>query len=312
VTILDDYQRVALTSADWASVQARYTVDVSSEHLADQRALVDRVRDSEVIVLMRERTPFPARVLEQLPSLKLLVTTGMANASIDLDVARARGVTVCGTRGSGTAVPELTIGMMIALMRNFAIEDAAIRAGGWQHTIGPGLAGSTLGVVGLGRLGTPVARLAQAFDMAVIAWSPNLTPERASEHGVRAVSKADLFAQSDVVSIHMPLSERSRGVVGAAELTLMKPSAYLVNTSRGPIVDEAALVAALRAGALAGAALDVYDQEPLPVDHPLRGLRNTLLLPHIGYVTTDGYRTYYEHVVEDILAWSAGQPVRLL
>lgn len=312
VTILDDYQRVALTSADWSSVQGRYTVDVIAEHLADEGELVDRVRDSEVIVLMRERTPFPARVLEQLPALRLLVTTGLANAAIDLGAARAHGVTVSGTRGSGTAVPELTIGMMIALMRNFAAEDAGMRIGGWQHTIGPGLAGATLGVVGLGRLGTPVARLAQAFDMAVIAWSPNLTPERADEQGVRAVSKAELFAESDVVSIHMPLSERSRGLIGAAELALMRPSSYLVNTSRGPIVDEAALVAALRTGALAGAALDVYDQEPLPSDHPLRSLRNTLLLPHIGYVTTDGYRIFYEHVVEDIVAWSAGQPIRVL
>jgi phosphoglycerate dehydrogenase-like enzyme len=182
---LDDYQRVALTSADWSSVHARFTVDVISEHLADERELLDRVRDSEVIVLMRERTPFPARVLDQLPALRLLVTTGMANASIDLPAARAHGVTVSGTRGSSTAVPELTIGMMIALMRNFAPEDAALRSGGWQHTVGPGLAGTTLGVVGLGRLGTPVARLAQAFDMAVVAWSPNLTPERAAEHGVR-------------------------------------------------------------------------------------------------------------------------------
>ena len=312
MTILDDYQRVALTSADWSAVQAHYAVDVVAEHLADEDEVLSRVRNSEVIVLMRERTPFPARLLSQLPNLRLLVTTGMANAAIDLDAARAQGVTVCGTGGSSTAVPELTLGMMIALMRNFAAEDASMRVGGWQHTIGPGLAGRTLGVVGLGRLGAPVARLAQAFGMSVIAWSANLTPERAREHGARAVSKAELFAQADVVTIHLPLSERSRGLIGAADLALMKPSAYLVNTSRGPIVDEAALIAALRTGAIAGAGLDVYDQEPLPVDHPLRSLRNTLLLPHIGYVTTDGYRTFYEQVVEDIVAWSAGQPVRPL
>jgi phosphoglycerate dehydrogenase-like enzyme len=312
VTVLDDYQQVALTSADWSAVTGRWTVDVVSEHIADQDALAQRLAGSEIVVAMRERTPFSEDLMRQLPALRLLVTTGMMNASIDLAAARQQSITVCGTRSTGNAMPELTIGMMIALTRNFAQEDAAMRAGGWQHTIGPGLQGSTLGIVGLGRLGVPVARLAQAFAMEVIAWSPHLTDERAAEHGVRAVSRHDLFALSDIVTIHMPLSDLSRGLVGTADLALMKPTAYLLNTSRGPIVDEAALVAALTEKRIAGAGLDVYDTEPLPVDHPLRSLRNTLLLPHIGYVTTDSYAVFYRDVVEDILAWSAGSPVRVL
>ncbi len=312
VTVLDDYQEVALTSADWSEVQAAHDVEVITDHIADEAALVRRLARSEIVVAMRERTRFPASVLEQLPALRLLITTGMANASIDLDAAARSGVTVCGTGGSGNAMPELTIGMMIALTRHFAQEDAAIRAGGWQHTIGPGLSGATLGIVGLGRLGVPVAKLAQAFDMTVQAWSPNLTAARAEPHGVRAVSKAELFSTSDVITIHMPLSAASRGLIGAADLALMKRSAFLVNTSRGPIVDEAALLDALAAGRIAGAGLDVYDVEPLPADHPLRSSTNTLLLPHIGYVTSDNYRTFYGHAVEDIVAFDAGAPVRVL
>lgn len=312
ITVLDDYQQVALRSADWSAVRQRFTVDVVHERLADERAVISRLAESAVVVAMRERTAFPASVLTALPTLRLLVTTGMRNAAIDLPAATSRGITVCGTSGSGNSVPELTIGMMIALTRNIVAEDAAVRAGRWQQHIGPGLAGSTLGVVGLGRLGVPVARLAQAFGMQAIAWSPNLTEERAAQHGVRAVSKAELFAESDIVTIHMPLSERSRGLVGAAEFATMKPSAYLINTSRGPIVDEGALGQALRDRRIAGAGLDVYDVEPLPADHPLLSAPNTLLLPHIGYVTTDGYRTWFAQVVEDILAWSDGRPVRVL
>jgi phosphoglycerate dehydrogenase-like enzyme len=274
--------------------------------------LVRRLHGSAIIVAMRERTPFPAAVFDALPNLRLLVTTGMNNAAIDLAAAAAHGVTVCGTTGSGNAMPELTIGLIIALTRNFAAEDASVRAGGWQRAIGPGLQGSTLGVLGLGRLGVPVAKLAQAFDMDVIAWSPNLTQDRAGEHGVRAVSKAELFTEADVLTVHLPLSDRSRGLVGASDLALMKSTAYLVNTSRGPIVDEDALVTALRERRIAGAGLDVYDTEPLPVDHPLRSLPNTLLLPHIGYVTTDAYQHWFTQVVEDITAWTAGDPVRVL
>jgi phosphoglycerate dehydrogenase-like enzyme len=312
VTVLDDYQSVALASADWSDVLASHRVEVITEHIADESALVCRLAHSEIVVAMRERTPFPAQVLAKLPALQLLVTTGMVNASIDLDAAARQGIVVCGSSGSGNAMPELTIGMMIALMRNFAQEDAAIRAGGWQHTIGPGLSGSTLGIVGLGRLGVPVATLAKAFEMTVIAWSPNLTQARAEPHGVRAVDTHELFSTADVISIHMPLSEASRGLISGADLALMKPSAYLINTSRGPIVDEAALVDVLRAERIAGAGLDVYDVEPLPVDHPLRSLRNTLLLPHIGYVTSGNYRSFFRHVVEDIVAFTAGTPIRVL
>ena len=312
VTILDDYQSVALGYADWSPVAERFEIEVLSEHLADVDELTDALAQTSVIVAMRERTPFPASTLARLPRLELLVTTGMTNASIDLEAAASAGVTVCGTGYAGNAMPELTIGMIIALLRNFAAEDAAVRAGRWQHTVGVGLAGRTLGVLGLGRLGAPVAALAQAFGMDVIAWSPNLTAERAHEHGARAVSKQELFAQSDVVTIHMPLSDRSRGIVGAAELALMRPSAYLINTSRGPIVDEGALVDALAAGRIAGAGLDVYDTEPLPAGHPLRTMPRTLLLPHIGYVTGDAYEVFYRDAVADIVAWADGGPIRVL
>jgi phosphoglycerate dehydrogenase-like enzyme len=312
VTILDDYQDVARSCADWSAVLERYTVEVITEPIGDVDVLVEQLAGSEVVVAMRERTPFPDSVLRRLPGLRLLVTTGMKNAAIDLEAARARGVTVCGTGGTGNAVPELTFGLIIALSRNFVQEDAAVRAGGWQHTIGPGLAGTTLGIIGLGRLGVPVAELGHAFGMTVTAWSPNLTQQRAEPHGVRAVGKEQLFAEADVITIHMPLSPASRGIVGADDLARMKPTAYLINTSRGPLVDEDALVAALRARRIAGAGLDVYDTEPLPVDHPLRSLPNTLLLPHIGYVTTDNYRAWYGEVVDDIVAWTDGAPVRVL
>lgn len=312
VTILDDYQNVALRSADWSPLQGRADVSTITEHIADVDGLVAALASSEIVVAMRERTPFDAATLARLPRLKLLVTTGMRNASIDVDAAHDHGITVCGTEGGGSAVPELTMGMIIALTRHFADEDAAVRAGGWQHTIGPSLSGKTLGVLGLGRLGVPVARLAQAFGMSVIAWSPNLNAERASEHGARAVSKQELFELSDIVTIHMPLSQRSTAIVGENELRWLGASGYLVNTSRGPIVDEAALVDALNHGTIAGAGLDVYDQEPLPVDHPLRTARNTLLLPHIGYVTTDTYERFFTQVVEDIVAYVDGAPVRTL
>ncbi|WP_344755711.1 D-2-hydroxyacid dehydrogenase family protein [Gryllotalpicola koreensis] len=311
MTILDDYQQVALSSADWSAVAQRFELDVVHEHL-ETDAAAERLAHSAVVVAMRERTTFPAELFERLPELRLLVTTGMKNAAIDLDAAAARGIAVSGARGGGNSVAELTIGMMIALTRHFAEEDAAIRAGRWQHTIGPGLQGLTLGVLGLGRLGGPVADLANAFGMRVIAWDRSITSERAARHGATVVDRDALFAESDVLTVHMPLSESSRGLVGVRELGLMKPTAYLVNTSRGPIVDEAALLDALTAGRLAGAALDVYDVEPLPAGHPLRSAPNTLLLPHLGYVTTDQYARFYADVVEDILAWDDGAPVRLL
>ncbi|UFS60537.1 D-2-hydroxyacid dehydrogenase family protein [Subtercola endophyticus] len=314
VTILDDYQGVALTSADWSAVLANHDVDVVREHISDPDTLVDRLGHSAVVVAMRERTPFDAALLRRLPALRLLVTTGIANASIDVAAANELGIVVSGTGGVSTAVPELTLGMMIALTRNIAAEDRSMREGGWQHTIGPGISGRTLGIVGLGKQGVPVARLAQAFGMSVIAWSPNLTQQRADDalEGVRAVSKQQLFSTADVITVHMPLSERSRGLVGAADLAHMRATAYFVNTSRGPLVEEDALVEALRSRAIAGAALDVYDIEPLPVDHPLRSLPNTLLLPHLGYVSTDSYAVFYADAVADILAFEAGAPVRVL
>jgi phosphoglycerate dehydrogenase-like enzyme len=312
VTILDDYQQVALGYADWTPVTERFTVDVVPEHIGDSDDLIARLAGSEVVVAMRERTAFPASILERLPGLKLLITTGMNNASIDVAAAERLGIVVSGTGGAGNAMPELTLGMILAITRHLAAEDAAVRRGEWQHTVGIGLAGRTLGVVGLGRLGIPAAKLAQAFGMRVIAWSPHLTAERAAEHGVVAVSRQELFATSDVVTIHMPLSDRSRGLIGADDLARMKPTAYLVNNSRGPIVDEPALVAALRTRRIAGAALDVYDVEPLPVDHILRTLPNTLLLPHIGYVIAEAYEVFYADAVDDIVAYLAGDPVRVL
>lgn len=312
LTVLDDYQRVALQFADWSQVAEHYRIEVLTQHL-DGDPLLERLSDSEVVVAMRERTPFPAKVLERLPRLRLLVTTGMANASIDLAAARGSGITVCGTEsGSATAVPELVFGMMVALLRHFPAEHEAMRSGGWQHTVGGGLAGHALGIVGLGRLGARVAQLAQVFHMDVCAWSPHLDTERARYLGVRAVDKHDLFARSDVVTLHARLTPESRGLVGTQELGWMRPSSFLINTSRGPLVDEGALVGALVAGKIAGVGLDVYDVEPLPPDHVLRRTPNVLLLPHIGYVTADGYRTYYSNVVEDVLAHLAGAPVRVL
>lgn len=311
LTVLDDYQQIALRSADWSALGAAFDLDVVAEHLEGEE-LLERIRTSEVIVAMRERTAFPAELIERLPELRLLVTTGMKNASIDLEAARRNGVLVAGTGSAGNSVVELTIGMMIAVTRNFVEEDASIRSGGWQHTIGPGLAGRTLGVLGLGRLGVPVARLAQAFGMRVIAWSRSLTPERAAEHGVTAVSREELFSRPDILTIHLPLTPATRGIVGREELGLMREDAYLINTSRGPIVDETALLDALNAGGIAGAALDVYDREPLPTGHRLRSAPHTLLLPHIGYVSSDNYRAFYGDAVDDVRAYLAGSPVRLL
>jgi phosphoglycerate dehydrogenase-like enzyme len=272
----------------------------------------DLLAGFEVIVAMRERTPFTAERLASLPDLKLLVTTGMANAAIDLDAARELGITVCGTGSLPSPTAELTWGLIIALQRNLLEEDLRIREGGWQRTIGPELAGHTLGIVGLGRLGQRVARIAQAFEMEVIAWSENLTAETAASAGVEAVGFEDLLERSDVLTIHTRLSDRTRGLISKRELGLMKPTAILVNTSRGPIVDEKALLAALRNGTIAGAALDVYAKEPLPPDHELREAPRTLLSPHLGYVTTGTYEIFYREAVEDIAAWMRGEPIRVL
>lgn len=312
VAVLDDYQQVALTSADWSPLDGRAAITVFAGHLADPAALVRRLAPFEVVVAMRERTPFPAEVLRQLPALRLLVTTGMANAAIDVAEAARRGVLVCGTGGSGAGTAELTWALIMALVRSIPAEDAGVRAGGWQHTVGRELAGRTLGLLGLGRIGARVAGYARAFGMDVIAWSQHLTADRARDCGAALAGKPELFARAGVVSIHLRLSGRTTGLVGAEELALLGPDGYLVNTSRGPIVDEAALVAALRGNVIAGAALDVFGTEPLPAGHPLRSLPNTVLTPHLGYVTEEGYAVFYGEAVADIVAWLDGSPVRLL
>lgn len=310
IAILDDYQNVALELADWDSLNAE--VRVFTEHIADPDELVRRLAGFDVVVAMRERTPFPESVLSRLPDLRLLVTTGQRNASIDVEAARRHGILVCGTGYLPHPTVELTWALILAACRHLPTELRAMREGGWQSTLGVGLRGRTLGVLGLGRLGSQVAKIGQAFGMRTIAWSHNLTPARAAEHGVTAVSKDELLASSDVLTVHLVLSERTRGLLGAAELAAMKPTALLVNTSRGPIVDTDALVRALRDGVIAGAALDVYDEEPLPADHPLRSLPNAVLTPHIGFVTRDTYEVFYRDAVADIAAFRKGEPVRVL
>ena len=311
VAILDDYQAVALRLADWGSLPA--DVEVFRDHVADEAGVAARLADFDVVVAMRERTPFTRSLLARLPRLRLLVTTGMRNASIDLRAAAERGIRVCGTAGLPSPTAELTWALILALVRHVPREDRATRDGRWQETLGTTLSGKTLGVLGLGQLGSRVARVGRAFEMDVLAWSQNLTAERAAAAGATlAGDKDEVLARADVVTIHLVLSERTRGLLGARELALMRPTAYLVNTSRGPIVDEPALIAALRAGTIAGAGLDVYDEEPLPPDHPLRRLPNTVITPHLGYVTEETYRIFYPQAVEDVRAFLAGAPVRVL
>jgi phosphoglycerate dehydrogenase-like enzyme len=324
VAILDDYQQVSLASADWSPVRSLAEIDVFAQHIARTEALVSALEPYDVIVAMRERTYFDASRLGQLPRLRLLVTTGMSNVSIDLSAAAENGVTVCGTGGIGTSTAELTWGLILALTRHIPEEDRRMKisgrsggaalgtSGGWQQTVGTGLDGKRLGVVGLGHQGQRVAGIGRAFGMKVVAWSQNLDPEVAKKAHTKAVSKEELFASSDVVTVHYKLSPRSEGLVGEAELALMKPSAYLVNTSRGPLVDSAALLAALRSGSIAGAALDVYDIEPLPLSHPLRSAPNVVLTPHLGYVTDEAYQVFYGDAAEDIVAFAKGSPVRVL
>jgi phosphoglycerate dehydrogenase-like enzyme len=309
VTLLDDYQDVALAAGPWGQLDAE--VVARREQLQGDE-LVAALAGSEVVVAMRERTAFDRALLERLPDLRLLVTTGMANAAIDLDAARDRGVLVCGTRSRQEAPAELTWALVLAVTRWLAYEDAAVRAGGWQTTIGPELSGRTLGVLGLGRLGSRVAGYGKAFGMKVLGWSANLDPKHARELGVEPVALDDLLTRADVVTIHLRLSDRTRGLLGARELALIGPEGYLVNTSRGPIVQEPALIDALRSGGIAGAGLDVFDVEPLPADHPLRSAPRTVLSPHLGYVSTGTYRTFFADAVEDVAAWLAGSPVRVL
>ena len=312
VAVLDDYQSVAESMADWSQLPPGAEVAFFSDHLTDESALAERLGGFDVVVGMRERTPFPRSLLERLPKLRLLVTTGRRNASFDIAAATELGVAVCGTDGAGEGPTELTWGLIIGLLRQIPLEDRRSREGRWGTTVGVGLKGKTIGLLGLGHIGSLMARVANAFDLNVIAWSQNLTADRARECGATLVDQDTLFRDSDIVSIHVVLSQRTRGLVGARELGLMKPTAYLVNISRGPIVDEAALVDVLQRKAIAGAALDTFDVEPLPEDHPLLRLDNTLICPHLGYVTDDSYRAMYAGAVEDIRAFASGEPVRVI
>jgi phosphoglycerate dehydrogenase-like enzyme len=310
VAVLDDYQRVAASMADWKGLDG--DVVYFADHVADPDALVRRLAGFDVVVAMRERTAFPKSVLDRLPDLRLLVTTGPFNASIDVDAARELGVTVCGTGGALFNTVEMTWALILAVARGLPAEDALLRAGGWQRGVGRTLHGSTLSVLGLGNLGSFVAQLGLAFGMTVIAWSTNLSEERCHQVGVARVERDELFTRADVLTIHLKLSERTHQLVGARELGLMRPSAVLINTSRGPIVDELALADALSRGDLGGAGLDTFTTEPLPLDHPLRRAPNTVLSPHLGYVTDDCYRIFYGDAVEDIAAWQGGNPVRAI
>jgi phosphoglycerate dehydrogenase-like enzyme len=312
LSILDDYQDVALSMADWSPLDGRVEIAVERKPFPDEDAAAKALAESEIVCAMRERTPFPKSLIERLPRLRLLVTTGMRNAAIDLAAARERGVLVCGTEGGGTDTAELAWGLILGAARHIAEEHGAMRDGLWQTRIGRRLEGKTLGLLGLGRLGGKVARIGLAFDMKAIAWSRNLTAERAEKLGVARVEKDELFRRADVLSVHLVLSPRTRGLVGRGEIAMMKRDAILVNTSRGPIVDVAAVVEALQAGRLGYACFDVYDREPLPPEDPLRRVPRVLLTPHVGYVTEENYRISYPQVVEDVVAFLDGKPVRVL
>jgi phosphoglycerate dehydrogenase-like enzyme len=303
VAILDDYQNVALSMADWSQVAARAEITVFNDHLADQDAVVERLAPFDVVCVMRERTPLSRNVIERLPRLKMIASTGPFNAAVDVAAAKERGIYVSTTGGYVESTVELTWALILASARRIVDEAASVRGGGWQTSVGPQLGGTVLGLLGLGRIGSRVARVGKAFGMDIIAWSANLTPEAAEQGGATYVSKDELFSRADVLTIHLVLSERSRGLVGSAELALMKPTALLVNTSRGPIVDESALVDALRSHRIAGAGLDVFDVEPLPDRHPLRELDNVVATPHIGYVAEQVYRVFYGESATNIANW---------
>ncbi len=312
LAILDDYQNVALTMADWDGLRPSLEIQTFRDTFASEDAAAAGLGDFEIVVAMRERTAFRRSLLERLPKLKLLVTTGMVNASIDIKAAAARGIVVSGTSSLRHPTAELTWGLMLALARNITREDAGMRRGAWQTTVGVGLHGKVLGILGLGKLGSQVATFGKAFLMEVIAWSENLTVEHANSLGVQRVEKQELFRRADFLTIHTVLSKRTRGIVGPEEFAAMKSTAYLINTSRGPIVEERALLAALETRKIAGAALDVYDQEPLPANHPLRRLENVILTPHLGYVTEENYRVFYGEAAENVRAYLAGNPIRVL
>ena len=311
--ILDDYFNLSLSSADWSKVTDRIDITVFNQPFAGSEAAAGALKDFEIICAMRERTPFPRALFAALPKLKLLITSGMRNAAIDMEAAKNHNVVLCGTQFARDPTAPLTMGLILELTRNIGRENARMHEGQpWQKFVGHEIEGRTLGVIGLGKLGSKVAGLAKAFGMNVIAWSPNLTPERCKEVGVTYATKEELFKTADVITIHVVLGQRSRGLVGAADLARMKPTAYLVNTARGPIVDEAALLETLRERKIAGAALDVFSVEPLPVDHPFRKLDNMVLTPHLGYATEEGFRNHYGQMVEGVDAWFKGEPLRRL
>jgi D-3-phosphoglycerate dehydrogenase len=311
--ILDDYQNVALSFADWSRVAKDVEIKVFDKPFASQDEAIKALQGFAIIVGMRERTPFPRKVIEALPDLKLLITTGARNNSFDVKACGERGITVCGTGVAGSPTTGIAFGLILELTRRIGFENARLKAGApWQVTIGRDLEGLTLGILGLGKLGQRSATVGKAFGMKTIAWSQNLTAEKAQAAGAELVSKEDLFRSADVVTIHLVLSDRSRGLVGAKELGLMKKTAYLINTSRGPIVDEKALIAALQSKSVAGAGLDVFDVEPLPLDHPFRKMDNAVITPHLGYVSEQNYRKYFPDIVEDIRAWLDGKPVRVI
>jgi D-3-phosphoglycerate dehydrogenase len=311
--ILDDYQNVAKSVADWSGIEREVQFRVFDEAFGGPDKVIAALKDCAVVCLMRERTPFGADIVNALPNLKLIVTSGMRNAAIDVGAAAARNVPVCGTESLATPTAELTFGLILELTRHIGAENARLKAGArWQSTLGIDLREKTLGIIGLGKLGSQVATIGNAFGMKVIAWSQNLTAERAKQHGATLASKEDLLRTADFVTVHVPLSGRSKGLIGAAELALMKPTAFFINTSRGPVADEKAIEAALKSKKIAGAGIDVYDEEPLPLDHPFRKLDNIVITPHLGYVTTENYKRFYGQMVEDIRAWLDGKPIRVI
>jgi phosphoglycerate dehydrogenase-like enzyme len=312
IAILDDYQQVALRMADWSTIPGATEITAFREQYKTVTQLKTSLKNFNVIVAMRERTIFSRELLVQLPDLRLLVTTGMRNASIDLPSATELGIPVCGTRGGGPATSELAWGLILSLLRHIPQEYAAVREGKWQSTLGVELQGKTLGLLGLGNLGSHMAVIGKAFGMSIIAWSQNLIPEKATESGARLVTMDELFSNSDILSVHLQLSDRTRGLVGTQELALMKPSAYFINTSRGPIVDRSALIKAIESRTIAGAGFDVYNEEPLLPDDPIRKLDNVILTPHLGFVTRETYTVFYRDAVEDIQAYTNNQPIRLL
>jgi phosphoglycerate dehydrogenase-like enzyme len=311
--VLDDYQDVAMKLADWARIAADVDVMVFNKHMSSTDEVHRALKDFHIVCMMRERTPFRRNTIEALPNLKLLITTGARNASIDMAAAAERDITVCSTSAYGNPTTGITFGLILELTRRIGFEHARLKGGEpWQVTLGSDIEGQTLGVIGLGKLGTRVSGVAKAFGMKVIAWSPNLTAEKCKETGVEYATREDLFRLADIVTIHVQLGDRSRGMVGAKQLGLMKPTAYLINTSRGPIVEEGALIAALNERRIAGAGLDVFDIEPLPLDHPFRRMDNVVITPHLGYVSRQNYEHYFPDIVENIRAFIDGKPVRVI